>query len=358
MDLIPIIIQFVIAFGLLLFFHEFGHFIAARLFKIEVEEFGFGLPPRLVKLFTWKGTDITLNWIPFGAFVRPKGENDPEVEGGMGAANSWVKLAVLVAGPLMNIAVGFILLVALYGYVGVPDPTIVQIVQVAPASPAQQAGVLPGDTVKQVNQQTVNGYEVLQSTIKANLGQQITLVVQRGKENYTYQIVPRANPPQGQGALGIQLDYGLKTVSWTQSIPQAFQGVYEQGRQFVMLPVQLIEGTIAPDQARLVGIVGIFGIYRDASQMDTEASATPVTRPPLFRLSFFIAITIALGLTNLLPIPGLDGGRILLTLPELIFHRRVPSQYENMVNGIGLLLLLGLMAIITVSDIIHLVKPN
>ncbi len=100
-------IQFVIVLGLLLFFHEFGHFIVARLFKIEVEEFGVGLPPRLVKLFKWHGTDFTLNWIPFGAFVRPKGENDPNVKGGMAAASPWVRLAVLLGGPTMNILIGF-----------------------------------------------------------------------------------------------------------------------------------------------------------------------------------------------------------------------------------------------------------
>ena len=358
MSLFWVIVQFVIAFGLLLFFHEFGHFIASRLLHIEVEEFGFGLPPRMVKLFTWQGTDFTINWIPFGAFVRPKGENDPEIAGGMGAASPWARLAVLFAGPLMNILVGLILLVALYGWVGVPDPTVVQIVQIAPSSPAQQAGIQPGDFVQQINGQVVNSYQVLQDAVKANLGKPVTLTLLRGATTVTIQVTPRTNPPANQGALGIQMDYGLKTIPWTQAIPQAFQGLYDQVSQFVMLPVHLIEGTIAPDQARVVGIVGIFGVYNDASQMDAQANATPIQRPPLFRLSFFIAITIALGLTNLLPIPALDGGRILLILPELVLRRRIPARYENMVNAIGFILLLGLMGVVTISDIIHLVKPN
>jgi regulator of sigma E protease len=352
------IVQFIIAFGVLLFFHEFGHFIAARLFKIEVEEFGFGLPPRIVKLFTWKGTDITLNWIPFGAFVRPKGENDPEIKGGMGAASPWVKLGVLFAGPLMNLAVGFILLVGLYGYMGVPDPAVVQVVQVAEDSPAQKAGLVPGDIVKQVNQTTIDNFDVLQSTIKASLDQQVTVVVERGGQQITLQMVPRANPPEGQGALGIQLDYGLKVVSWDVAVPKAAQGVYEQARQLVLLPANLIAGTISPDQARPVSIIGIGDLYNQAAQADAQASSTPVPRPPIYRLAFIIAITIALGLTNLLPIPGLDGGRILLTLPELILKRRIPTQYENTANAIGILLLLFLMVVITISDIIHLVKPS
>jgi regulator of sigma E protease len=265
---------------------------------------------------------------------------------------------VLFAGPVMNILVGLVLLMALYGYVGVPDQTVVQIIQISPASPAQQAGILPGDIVQQINGQAVNGYPVLQDTVKANVGKTVTLSLLRGKQTVTVQLVPRVNPPAGQGSLGIQMDYGVKTIPWTQAIPQAFQGVYDQASQFVLLPVHLIEGSIAPDQARLVGIVGIFGVYNDASQADAQANATPVQRPPLFRLSFIIAISIALGLTNLLPIPALDGGRILMTLPELVLHRRIPARYENMVNAIGFFLLLGLMGVVTINDIIHLVKPN
>src|SRR3974377_1629239 len=89
------IIEFVVVLGLLLFFHEFGHFLTAPLFKVEVEEFGFGFPPRLVRLFRLGSTDFTLNWIPFGAFVRPKGENDPNVPGGLASAGPGVRLAVL-----------------------------------------------------------------------------------------------------------------------------------------------------------------------------------------------------------------------------------------------------------------------
>ncbi len=97
------ILEFILALGLLIFLHELGHYIASKLFKIEVEEFGFGFPPRAVKLFQFRETEFTLNWIPFGAFVRPKGENDPEVPGGMAAAKPLVRFAVLLGGPLMNL---------------------------------------------------------------------------------------------------------------------------------------------------------------------------------------------------------------------------------------------------------------
>ena len=98
-------IVFILTFGGVVLIHEFGHFIAARLSGIEVEEFGIGLPtPGALTLFTWKGTRFTLNWLPLGGFVRPKGENDPNIPGGLAAASPWKRLFVLFAGPFMNLA--------------------------------------------------------------------------------------------------------------------------------------------------------------------------------------------------------------------------------------------------------------
>ena len=93
----------VLVFGGMVFLHEFGHFMAARFFNIEVEEFGFGLPPRILTMFKWKGTEFTLNALPVGGFVRPKGENDPTIPDGLAAANPWKRLGVLFAGPFMNL---------------------------------------------------------------------------------------------------------------------------------------------------------------------------------------------------------------------------------------------------------------
>src|SRR5512138_3571210 len=139
---------FLLALGGMIFVHELGHFIAARLAGIEVEEFGFGLPSKkLVTLFTWKGTEFTIHALPLGGFVRPKGENDPNVPGGFGAANPWKRLVVLVAGPLMNLLTAIIVFSALIAYEGVPQPGHVKIDTVAENSPAQQANIQPGDII-------------------------------------------------------------------------------------------------------------------------------------------------------------------------------------------------------------------
>ena len=102
MSIALLILQVVVVIGALIFFHELGHFLAARAVGVPVEEFGFGYPPRLAKIAEWKGTEITLNWIPFGGFVRPKGETDENVEGGMAAAPAWKRLVIALSGPVMN----------------------------------------------------------------------------------------------------------------------------------------------------------------------------------------------------------------------------------------------------------------
>jgi len=350
------LIQFIIVLGLLMFFHEFGHFIVSRLFKIEVEEFGFGLPPRLVKLFRWGNTDITLNWIPFGAFVRPKGENDPTVKGGMSNASPWVRLSILLGGPVMNVLIGILVLGVMFMAIGQPNPSIVQIMEVVPNSPAQQAGLQSGDIILAVNQDPINSMAILQKDIQANLGVQISLTYQRKNETYTIETTPRVNPPQGQGAIGITLGNAYQSISLGSAWGSALSTAAYQAQQFVLLPVHFIEGQVAPDQARLVSIKGIFDIYSQADQLDVQAATTttPVTQGlPIFRMSFVSAVAIAIGLTNLLPIPALYGGRILMLLPELILRRRIPIKYENMVNMIGMTALLLLMVYITLQDFIN-----
>ena len=104
-----LILQFILSFGVMLFLHEFGHFIVSKAFGIEVEEFGFGLPPRLCRLFTWKGTEFTLNLLPFGAFVKPKGEFEDPSQNSLRAAPVWKQILVLLAGPAMNLLTAAVL---------------------------------------------------------------------------------------------------------------------------------------------------------------------------------------------------------------------------------------------------------
>jgi regulator of sigma E protease len=349
------ILEFVIAFGLLVFVHEFGHYIMSKLFGVEVEEFGFGFPPRLVRLFKFRETEFTLNWIPFGAFVRPKGENDPSVPGGLAAANPWARLAVLFGGSLMNLIVGILLFSLLFARVGAPDTTRVLIVGVNDGSPAAAAGFKMDDIVASVNGEPINSTEELSSVVRANLGKELQINLLRGTETVTVSAVPREKPPEGQGALGITMSNPVRQINWLQAIPYAGRMTFEQGRQLLALPGQLLAGKVSAEETRFVGPKGIYDIYQAARERDAEdASTTPAEGPiGLNTLGLLATLSVALGFTNLLPIPALDGGRILFVLPEILFRRRIPAQYENMIHLVGFALLIILMIYVTTQDFIN-----
>ncbi|NPV84509.1 MAG: site-2 protease family protein [Anaerolineae bacterium] len=351
------ILEFVLALGVLAFLHEMGHFLLARLFKIEVEEFGIGLPltPQTrLRLFKLWGTEFSLNPIPFGAFVRPKGENNPDIPGGLAAAKPAVRLAVLFGGSAMNLLVGVLLFSVVFARTGIPDLKTVAIVDVNPGSPAAAAGLAPGDVIVAINGESVDGMSRLASLVQLNLGEEVVIQYQRGGELLTTRAVPRIKPPPNEGSLGIMMTNPIRQVNWLQALPFAGYYCYEQARQLFLLPGRLLRGQIDPAHARVVGPVGMYGIYQQVRQQDEEVESQPGEHAPaVSTLSFIALISLALGLTNLLPLPALDGGRILFVLPEIIIRRRVPAQYENFVHMIGFVALITLLVYITAQDIIN-----
>ncbi len=350
MSIALLIVQVVFVIGLLIFFHELGHFIAARAVGIPVDEFGFGYPPRLAKIGEWKGTEITLNWIPFGGFVRPRGEADAEIEDGMAAAPAWKRLVIALAGPVMNFLIGILLLFIIYTAIGVPASDQAMISQVAPDSPAMAAGLQEGDLITAVNGVPITSVEDLIVRVGEKQGEMITLTYQRGEQTETIQITPRLNPPEGEGAMGVGLSNPLKPMPVFQAVGYAFETTGFIIKETVMLPVRLIRGSVDPNLARPVGYKGIYDIYSQAVEMDQE-TRMPTAQPlPVYTFTIIANISLALGITNLLPIPALDGGRILFTLPELIFKKRIPQKWENMVNTVSFILLILLMVVITVLD--------
>ena len=331
------LIEFIAGIAVLILLHEFGHFIAARLLKVEIEEFGIGFPPRMVTLFERHGTIFSLNWLPLGGFVRPKGENDPEIEGGLAAASPWVRLGVLFAGPLTNILIGIILGTFLFYSIGDLIQEKVLVDFTAPGSPAETAGLQPGDLFISVNGEAIDDMSKLQSIIADNMGTSVIAIIERNGERITLELVPRANPPEGEGPLGVALTNPKKPVSMLTAASRGVIVTFENIRGILALPVRLINGSASPEEGRLVGYKGMYDIYTNLQS-------------PLW---FFMIISISLGITNLLPIPALDGGRILLTLPEIIFRRRVPPRFENALHLIGFTALILLLIYINVQDFIN-----
>lgn len=351
------ILLFIVAVSVLAFLHELGHFLTSRMFNIEVEEFGLGFPPRAARLFRWRGTDFTLNWIPFGAFVRPKGETDPTIPGGLGAAHPLQRLVVLLGGPIMNLITGMVLFTLIFLQTGVPDEKKVLISGIVDGSAAQKAGLLAGDLIVAANGVTIDSTDKVRSIIQANANKPITLELVRSGQTNTLQATPNPNPPKGEGILGVMLTNPLMAASWPQTIPIAANVSLEYAKQLFTAPIKLILGQISPDQGRVTSIVGLGNLFVQARERDIQTSESstggPSSTPAVSALSLMAIISIALGITNLLPIPALDGGRILFLLPELLLRKRIPAKYENTVHLIGFMALLLLMVVVTIQDIIN-----
>jgi regulator of sigma E protease len=330
------LLEFVIGLAILIIVHELGHFLVARLFKVEVEEFGIGFPPRALKLFDVAGTEFTLNWIPLGGFVRLKGENDPDVPGGLAAANPWTRLAVLSAGPLMNITLGVVLSIILFYNLGEPILDQVEIQAISPGSPAESAGLQVGDLIKKVEGESIQNVDDLQNKIYNHLGEPILLTLQRGDQLVEITLTPR-NPAPEDGAIGIQMGYPSRPTTWSRAIPVGISAAYEYTRSLLLLPVRIMQGEVSPEEGRPVGYKGMFDIYQQIQN----------------RLWFFMVISMSLGIFNLFPIPALDGGRILFTLPEILIRRRIPARFENAVHLVGFAMLLLLLIYINLQDFLN-----
>ncbi len=358
-------IVFILAFGGMVLIHELGHFIAARLCGIEVEEFGIGLPtPGALTLFTWQGTRFTLNWLPLGGFVRPKGENDPNVPGGLAAASPWRRLVVLFAGPVMNLLAAVVIYSIIFSRVGIPDTSRVLVASVTADSPAAAAGLKDGDIFISGNDQPITNYDELRAIVDQNVDQPVQFAMDRNGQQVEVTAIPRISESEKRAMIGVGLSVPFKQkVTPVETLSLGVQYTGYSIRALVALPAQLIRGTIAPEQGRIIGLKGIFDILGQSVSKDIQANndnannvqptrTNPVDQP-VRTLELLAALTISLGVFNLFPFPALDGGRIIFILPELIFRRRVPPRVENLVHGLGMAFLLLLMLYVNVMDFVN-----
>lgn len=348
MDLTTLLI-FIGSIVLLILIHELGHFMAAKLFGIEVEEFGIGFPPRALKLFTWSGTLFSLNWIPLGGFVRPRGENDPQVEGGLAAASPWVRIAVLAAGPIANLITAALLYTLIFARAGMPDDRTTYITAISPDSPAEQVGLMPGDELVAIGGTPIDSSEALHSAVQSSIDLETEVVVLRGGETLSFTVVPRSDPPPGDGAIGFTFSHPRQPIPFFQSLSFGWQSTYMQIKELILLPSQVIGGQVAAEDARLVGFTTMGRIFSAAREAEVDSGMPPGTNT----FAFLAYISISLGILNLAPIPAVDGGRILFALPEILFRRRIPAKFENIVNAVSFLLLLLLLLYVNIQDIIN-----
>ncbi len=328
--------------------HELGHFITARLFGITVQEFGIGLPPRIWG-FQRNGVVYSINWIPFGAFVKMLGEEDPSAPGSFASKSRGVRAVVLAAGSAMN----FFLAIAAFSLafmVGVPTLSAegpVRLAAVSPESPAQEAGLREGDVVVSFDGQPVAGSQQFRELTQQHIGQPIHLVVRRGGVEVPVELTPRANPPQGQGALGVVMAANTTIVRYdplTALRNGTDQTLRAVGVTF-LVPKLLVDGAIAPSDARPIGLPGMAQLTGQAVDYAVDTGLWY----PLFILTGMFSA--GLSVANMLPIPALDGGRFFFVILEWIRGRRIPPEREAAFHFVGIVVLLALMVLISVNDI-------
>ena len=347
-----VIIQFIIVLGILVMIHEVGHALASKAVGIPVEEFGLGLPPKLLKLGNIGGTDITLNAIPFGGFVRPKGEGDDTVEGGIASAPPWKRLIVLLAGVTMNFILGLTVLIIMYAAAGKPIANKILVYETTPNSPAATY-LQPNDQLLSINGLTLNSIPEMQEIIKANAGTEVEIQLLRSGETISVRLIPRVNPPANEGSIGFAPMNPNGPIGFGEAIRSGWEDFSGFFKQIFGLFGRLFSGRTDPTTDRAVGLKGMYDMFSYFNTMDENLPASANVQAPIYRLAFVGMVSTSLGLMNILPIPPLDGGQILLLLPELLFKRKFPQKVANAINSVMMLVMLALMAYLLMMDFIN-----
>lgn len=388
------LITFLLVLSVLVLIHEAGHYFVAKFFKIKVEEFGYGFPPRLFAKKIGE-TEYSINWLPIGGFVKLFGEDDAgggrvsagesskvkaaskkELNRAFFARPAWQRALVVLAGVVMNMLLAVVIY---YVYLGVSgfkaelplltphkffgvEQTVnsnIIISGVANDSPASSAGITQGSQVVAVDTKPVTNSEAFLKYISDHKGKPVTLSWKdlQTKTVITKTITPRMNVPKNQGALGISF-YPVDTavLSYNTPVQKVFSGIIHplnlMDYNFVvighLISVSLQQKTAAPISEGLSGPVGIYSVVGSIVHI-------PDMKERLLNLLNLAGLlSMSLAFFNVLPIPALDGGRLFFILIELVTRRKVSQTFEAAAHQVGMILLLGLLLLITFKDIFQI----
>ena len=362
----------------LVFIHELGHFLTAKNFGIRVEEFGIGLPPRAIGKKIGD-TIYSLNWLPLGGFVQIKGENfdetfDPKDQTNFLNKKPWQRTVVLLAGVFMNFIFAVLVFYFLLGVNNwessplvsfgeykfpfgqtVPMPNV--IMGIAPESAAAKAGFELGDQITSLNYQnqslTITGAEELGTFLADKADQEIEAEITNlgtGLET-TKKFTPMYNEELKQPALGVTLDQAIK-IAYQSPTEKAFSGLlhpinltlYNFRILGKLAGVSVAERNVEPIAQSLSGPIGIFDVVKTILNTETKSSFYAV-------LDIAALISLSLVVMNLLPIPALDGGRVVFVLIEWITGKKVPAAWEARAHQYGFMFLITLIIAITFKDV-------
>lgn len=354
------ILTFIVVLVVLIIAHEFGHFVVAKWSGMRVDEFGLGYPPKLWGKKIGE-TEYTLNALPFGGFVKIHGE-DADAEGNdtsraFSHKPRILQALVLLAGVAMNVLVAWLLLVTVL-FSGAPraltpeqvplaENVELTVTYVVPGTPADEAGLKAGDVLQEgvYGNASFTGSSVADfiNFVAGAADESVSLIVLRGNEEQEVTLIPEAGIVEGQAAIGV----GLAQIGSIDLPPLQLLGesVILTGVLLKDITIGLVSFlyhaiTLSADFSQVAGPIGIAGVVADAG----ENGIIPL-------LSLMALISLNLAVINLLPVPALDGGRLLFVIIESIIRRPLPTVFAQTANTVGFLLLILLMIAVSISDI-------
>jgi regulator of sigma E protease len=356
-------ILFILILSVVVISHEWGHFMAAIKSGVKVDEFGFGFPPKLFG-YRPKGseTEYTFNLLPIGGFVRLEGEDgehkdDPR---SFAAKGYWTKVFILSAGVMMNLVVAF-LAFTIAGVMGArvqlpeseygsPEFTDqgVTITTVIEDSPADDADLRFGDIVTSVNGEEITSIDGLQEIIKSNEGSEISMVIERGNQTLEKQVLARDDYGENEGATGIAIGItGIERMGLFEAMGRSVQrmlAVILLTFQVLFILVESIfTSTEVPAGAEVTGPVGLVNVINDFRDLGA-----------VYLINLVGLISMSLAIFNILPIPALDGGRILFATIEKVKGSPINPNTEAIVHTVAFYILIGLMIMVAVCDVINI----
>ena len=341
------IIIAILIFSFIIIFHELGHFLLAKANDVRVNEFTLGLGPTLFSI-QGKETKFCLKLLPFGGSCIMEGEDEESEDSRAFNKKSVLqKFAIVFAGPFFNFILAFILSVILIGFLGYDTPYVEEVM---PGYPAEEAGIQKGDTIISLNGYKTHFYNEVRVYIFFHQGQELDVVYDRDGARYTAHIVPQYDEENDAYLIGIQGNTVRNKGSVFKTIEYSFYEIRYQINVTLQSLKMLVTGQISiREMSGPVGIVSTIG------ESYTEASAYGVFATVMQMISIAILLSANLGVMNLLPLPALDGGRLLIFLIEGISRRKLDERVEGGINFVGFVLLMMLMVAVMISDIEKLI---
>lgn len=348
------VLIFVLVLSVLILVHEAGHFIVARRAGVKVEEFGFGIPPRLFGKKIGE-TIYSINALPFGGFVRLHGEQDEEGITKPRRAflykSKKVRAAIVIAGVIMNFLLAIVAFAIVYSFSGVPrDTGKLKVIDVTAGSPAQVAGIVVGDVITKIGKDLITSSDDFISKTSFLKGKKTAIELQRNGTAIKVNLTPRENPPAGEGPIGVTIT--TMEIYYPPVWQRPFYGIYYGFKDALFW-----------GQTIIVGLWSLFsGLFRGQVPQDVSgpvgifAVTTEAAKSGILTLINFVGIlSVNLAILNILPFPALDGGRLLFIGIETVTRRKVSPKVEGTIHSIGMIILLILLLVITIGDIRRLI---